>query len=131
MAAPAARVQVTGAKELRRALKRMGADLSDLTKINREAAETVLKTARDRAPVQTGRLRRSLKAGATTTRGTVSAGGGLVPYAGPIHFGWPARNIEPNTFIYDALDEKKGEVVSKYEDRITDLVNKLDRETPG
>jgi hypothetical protein len=112
-------------------MKRMGADLSDLTKINKQAAETVLDTARSLTPTRTGRLRKSLRAGATRTRGTVSAGGGLVEYAGPIHFGWPARNIEPNPFIYDALDARKGEVVDKYEAHIEALVRKLDRETPG
>jgi len=131
MAAPAARVQVTGAKELRKAMQRMGADVSDLTKINREAARTVLEAARGLVPVQTGRLRKSMKAGATRTRGTVSAGDRLVEYAGPIHFGWPARNIEPQPFIYDALDARKDEVVDKYEAHIEALVRKLDRETPG
>ena len=25
-----------------------------------------------------------------------------VPYAGPIHWGWPRRNISPNTWVVDA-----------------------------
>ena len=113
-------------------MKRMGADLKDLTRVNKAAAEIVAEAARRRVPVgETKRLQKSIRAGATTKRGTVSAGSRLVEYAGPIHFGWPARNIDPNPFIYDALDERKGEVVSKYEQRVSDLVKKLDRETPG
>ena len=54
-----------------------------------------------------------------------------VPYAGVIHFGWPRHNIEPQPFLYDALDRRSDEVIKLYEDRITDLVHKLDRETPG
>lgn len=130
MAAPA-RVQVTGAKELRSAMKRMGADLKDLTRVNKAAAEVVADTARRRVPVLTGRLRKTLRAGATQRTGTVSAGSRLVPYAGPIHFGWPERNIEPQPFIYDALDERKGAVVELYEKRVEELIRKLDRETPG
>jgi len=32
----------------------------------------------------------------------VQAGRASVPYAGPIHWGWPARNIEPQPFLTDA-----------------------------
>lgn len=130
MAAPTARIQVHGAKELRRALTRMGADVKDLTRIHKEAAEDVARVARERAPVRSGRLRKSVKARATRTRGTVQAGGGAVVYAGPIHFGWPKRNIEPQPFIYDALDERRDEVIGRYEERIAELVRRVGRETP-
>ena len=106
MAAGKPAVRVKGAAEFRAAMKRMGADLSDLTAINRQAAETVAGTARDKAPRLTGALESSIRAGATRTRGTVKAGSRAIPYAGVIHFGWPAHNISPQPFIYDALDER-------------------------
>ncbi len=124
-------IEVTGARELRAAMKRMSADVSDLRRVNLDAAQTVASEARSRAPRLSGALAGSVKAKATRTRGYVTAGGKLVPYAGPIHFGWPARNIRPQPFMYDALDARKSEVVGKYQDRIADLVQKLDRETPG
>lgn len=130
MAAPAARIQVTGAVELRRALGRMGADLKDMSKVNREAADIVASEARQRAPVRSGDLRRSVRGGATKTRGTVSAGKRGIPYAGVIHFGWPAHNIEPQPFIYDAVDEKRDDVVNLYRRRVDDLVRRVGRETP-
>jgi hypothetical protein len=52
-------------------------------------------------------------------------------YAGVIHFGWPRHNIEPQPFLYDALDKRFDEVTKLYELRIAALVQKLDRETPG
>lgn len=130
MAAPAARIQVTGAIELRRALKRMGADLKDFTKINKEAAEIVAKEGRGRAPRLTGRLAKSVRAGANQKAGYVMAGNRTVLWAGPIHFGWPRRNISAQPFLYDALDARKGEVIRKYEDRVGDLVQRVGRETP-
>jgi HK97 gp10 family phage protein len=130
MAAGSARVQIEGAKELRKALKRMGADVKDLTEINREAAETVASQARDRAPVLSGALRASIKSSATKTKGVVRAGGKAIPYAGVIHFGWPRHNIAPQPFIFDALDSRKDEVVGKYQDRIAALVERVGRETP-
>ena len=123
-------VQVTGAKELRKALKHMGADLSDLTRTNKAAAEPVAQRAREIVPHVTGRLSRNIRATATRTQGLVAAGGSAVPYAGPIHFGWPARNIQPQPFLYDALDQRGDQVVSVYEKHIGDLVVRVGRETP-
>jgi hypothetical protein len=127
---PTARIQVEGAVELRRALKRMGADLKDLTKINREAAEVVAGDARSNAPRLTGKLAGSIKGRATKTRATVTAGSRFIPYAGPIHFGWPARNISPQPFLYDAIDRRRDEVVRKYQERVGELVVRVGRETP-
>jgi hypothetical protein len=131
MPATGARVEVEGAKELRRALKRMGDDLKDLRAINLEAANAVADRARERVPVVSGRLQRSIKPRATKTRGYVTAGDNrLVPYAGPIHFGWSARNIAPQPFLFDALDDRRDEIVRKYQDRVSGLVERVGRETP-
>lgn len=124
-------VQVTGARELRKALRNMGDDLSDLTALHRDLAEIVASAARPRTPVRSGRLRESIRGKGSKTRASVMAGSRVIPYAGPIHFGWPAHGISPQPFLYDALDARKRAVVDKYEDRVGDLVKKLDRETPG
>lgn len=111
-------------------MKNMGADLSDLTAINRAAAETVADAARGKVPILTGRLRGSIRTGATRTTASVKAGNKGIPYAGPIHFGWPRHNIEPQPFLYDALDERKALVVERYEAYVEALVEKVGRETP-
>ena len=111
-------------------MRRMGADLGDLTAINKAAAADVASAARGIVPVLSGTLRDSIRPLASRTKGTVAAGRASVPYAGPIHFGWPARNISPQPFLYDALDQRRGEVIEKYEAHIEALVTKLDRETP-
>lgn len=131
MAGKGPAVEVTGAKELRRALTRMGDDLADLTELHRDIAEAVASTARQRAPRRSGNLAASVKGKGYKTRALVTAGSRSILYAGPIHFGWPARNIEPQPFLYDALDSRKREVVAKYEDRVGDLVKRVDRDTPG
>jgi hypothetical protein len=124
-------IKVEGARELRKALGRMEDGLSDLTALHREIAERVASDARERAPSLSGKLRGSIKGKGYKTRAAVTAGSKLVPYAGPIHFGWPARNIKPQPFLYDALDHRKGEIVNAYEERVGELVKRLDRETPG
>lgn len=131
MAAQRAAVQVEGAKELRRALKHMGADLSDMTKANKAAAQPVYERSRDIVPHVSGALGRTIRVSATRTRASILAGRNGVPYAGPIHFGWRRRNIEPQPFLTDALAEKRSEVVDVYERFIGELVLRVDRETPG
>ncbi len=128
---PAPRVEITGAKELRAAMRRMNADMTDLTETNRAAAQPVLNHALDVVPRGiSGALAGSIKISATRTRVQIRAGGRMVPYAGPIHFGWPAHNIAPQPFLYEALDARGDEVVVVYADRVEALVRKLDRETP-
>ncbi len=125
-------VQVKGAAELRRAVTKMGASTKDLTEVNQKAADIVAVEGRLTAPRLSGTLSRSVKAKARKTSGRVEAGRNrIVPYAGPIHFGWRSRNIEPQPFLYDALDRRRDQVIDQYEDRMTDLVLRLDRETPG
>ena len=143
MAAAQGGVKVTGAVEFRKAMRRMSADLKDLNAIHKSAADMVADAARSRAPVLSGNLRASIKSGGDQTHGYVKAGNnkkkgkgkstsasGSVPYAGPIHFGWPRHGIAPNPFIYDALDDRKAEVIEKYEAHIEALVEKVGRETP-
>jgi hypothetical protein len=110
----------------------MGASTADMTAINRAAADIVATQARDLVPVMSGRLRNTVASRARKTSGRVIAGRGrAIPYAGVIHFGWPGHNIDPNPFLYDALDIRKGEVVAKYQQHVAGLVDRLERETPG
>jgi hypothetical protein len=60
------------------------------------------------------------------TSGKVRLGNSKVPYAGAIQFGWPARRIKPQPFIYQALDPKRAEIAKLYAIRIDQLVTKYD-----
>lgn len=124
MAAPVG-VQVTGAKEFRAALKRMNGDLRDMQRTNKAATQPVAETARDLVPRITGTLQGTIRATATQTKGMVLAGSRAVPYAGPIHFGWPRRNISPQPFIYDAADKRRDDVVAIYNGRVEELVRRV------
>lgn len=108
----------------------MGGDLRDLTKANKAAAEVVAVEARNIAPRVTGHLAGSTRATATKVQGQVAVGSSSVPYAGPIIFGWPRRNIAPNPFIYEALDDRRGEVEDVYHRRVDELIRRVYRETP-
>lgn len=111
-------------------MRHMGADLKDLSAVNKSAAEVVADSARGKVPVLSGQLRGSIRARGTQRFGSVAAGRRSIPYAGPIHFGWPRHNIEPQPFIYDALEERSDAVIEKYDQFIEALVIKVGRDTP-
>ena len=109
----------------------------ELRKVYRDAAQTVATAARPKVPQRSGKLAKTVKARSSTKRGWVTAGGAGVPYAGPIHFGWPSRPnamkewrggpIAPNPFLYDALDERRGEVEDAFYKGVMEVVDKVNR----
>ena len=123
-------VEVEGAKELRRAFDRMEDRAGDLRELHKDAASIVEREAESLVPVLTGRLRDSIRTTAGKTSAAVLAGKRLIPYAGPIHFGWREHNIEPQPFLYDALDSRRDEVADRYARGVEKLVHQFDTEAP-
>jgi hypothetical protein len=109
------------ATAFRAKLQQMGIELTDFKTINRLIAENVMGEAKGRAPVDDGTLRGDIRGGASKTRAYVSVGRKKIPYAGPIHFGWPARNIEAQPFLYEAMDARADEVQKVYAKRVDEL----------
>ena len=115
--------QIEGLREVQKALADLSVDLkNEMKPTHLKAAEIVVEGAKRIAPMRTGRLAASIRAAAVRTGGRVRVGSASVPYAGPIHFGWPARRITPQPFIYDALDPRRGEVAEVYAARLNDLI---------
>ena len=118
-------LELVGYRELRRDLRKLGDDaIAGLKQINKEAADIVATAANPLVPVRTGRMKGTLRTSGTTRGGVVRMGRKAVPYAGPVHFGWPSRPdrakgwrggpIEPNPFLYDAMDKRVPEVMAAY-----------------
>ena len=101
-------VEVSGARELRRAVSRAGGPgaRAELTKIHRQAADSVATLADRLVDVDTGELQDSIAARGSLSRATVSAGGRAAPHGRPHHSGDPTRGLEPNEFITDAVSER-------------------------
>ena len=75
-------------------------------------------------PVLTGRLASTLRAGKGKTKAVVRIGGAKAPYAGVIHYGYPARNIQPAPFVLEALVRKRQDVINKLDEGISDILRK-------
>lgn len=108
-------IQVDGARQLRASLKKAGHDVTELHEAHQAAARIVSAAGQAKAPKASGRLAGSTRGSGTKTAAIVRAGGARVPYAGPIHFGWPARNIAPNPFLTEAAQDTEPAWVALYE----------------
>ena len=117
-------IRLEGMREFRKALREMGDDLEEMKGANKEAAEVVARRAAVISPQREGMLRDSVDSRGTKTKGYVRAGGRNAIYAGVIHFGWPARGIRPQPFLYDAADQRESEVLDLYETRVDQIARK-------
>ena len=117
-------IKVEGAKQLKKKLRQIEGGMADLKAIHAEAAEVVELQATSLVPRRTGKLESTIRSSGTQSAGVVRAGFARVPYAGVIHFGWPGHNIEPQPFLYDALDDRRDEVFDVYQDRVDALIKK-------
>lgn len=111
-------IQVEGVKNLRRTLKAAGVDLTDFTAVNRAVASLVAPLAAagaPRGPGEGGHIAQTVRVGATRTAAIIRVGNnGRFRYGGPIHWGWPARNIRPNPWVVDAAQDSEGQWIEKY-----------------
>lgn len=140
-------VKVEGLAKVRRQLKNLSDDVDyraqEFLPVNKSIADAVAADSLNYVPFRTGALSKSIKAAASKTSARVKAGSGIskaqrsvvggygagkgsVPYAGPIHFGWPARFIKPQPFFYDAIDKRRGEIKDRYDDLVKKLIKKYD-----
>lgn len=95
-------VQVRGARELRRSLRKAGGDMQQVKTLHAEVGGIVAGAARPATPHRSGRLAGTVRSSGTQTASIVRAGRASVPYAGPIHYGWPARHIKPQPWMTEA-----------------------------
>ena len=117
--------RVEGAARLRRTLKQAGDDLGDLKAAHASAAEIAATASAALAPRRTGTLAQTVRGSGTKTAATLRAGFASVPYAGPIHWGWPARGIRPSPFLSDGAQSSEGTWLPIYETAIDKAVGKV------
>jgi len=128
---PSDSVKIEGLSKLQKDLRKLSTDALDLNKqeflsTNKKVAEIIIDESKKYIPVRSGALAQSVRNASTKKSAKIRAGSVAVPYAGPIHFGWPSRGIRPNPFLYDAIDRRRDEVRERYVDLIDALTMKYD-----
>lgn len=119
-----ARVRVKGLSKTVRALERAGADSTDMRELMHELGMIVVREAD--APVLTGRLASTIRAGRGKTKAVVRAGGARAPYAGVRHYGWPARNITGDPFLTAALQARRSDVLDALDQGLDEILRRAD-----
>jgi hypothetical protein len=119
------RVRVDGLRKTISRLNKAGADAEDMKGLMHDLGEIVVKGA-DVPHGATGALAGSIRAGRGKTKAVVRAGGAKAPYAGVVHYGWPARNIKPQPFLTDALKSRHEQIFAALEAGINALLTKND-----
>ena len=121
--ATAPTVKVEGLKELLATMRKAGVDMADMKRANQSAGRTVASWAGVTAPRRSGALGMSVRPANQVGRARVMAGGSSVPYAGPIHWGWPARSISAQPFISAAAQATESAWVEQYLNELQQIID--------
>lgn len=119
-----ARVQIKGLGRTMRKLSKAGADAEEMRELMHEIGMLVVNAASP--PVKSGRLAGTMRAGRGKTKAVVRAGGARTPYAGVVHYGWPARGIRAQPFFTAALQSQRGAAFKMLDDGIEEILQKND-----
>lgn len=125
MAQPVIRVE--GARELRAAMRKAGVSVQDLKDANRQVGELVVAGSRPLAPRRTGRLAAAERAARAVAKASVLV---PLPYAAPIHWGWPARGIAAQPWVAAYAQESEPLWLGIITKALDELVEQVERSAP-
>lgn len=117
-------VRVEGLRKAIRSLEQAGADAQEMRDLMHAIGTIVVNAAAP--PRLSGALAGSIRAGRGKTKAVVRAGGARAPYAGAIHYGWPARGIRARPFLTDALRRKRGDVFRALDQGVAQILKSND-----
>lgn len=116
--------KVTGLNAVVRDLKAMGVEVDDLKTAFSKIAARGAAEAAAAAPAASGRLRTTIRGNRAKSKAVVAAGRASVPYAGPINYGWPARNIAATGFMQTADQRMRPIALDLLEQEINHTIRK-------
>lgn len=119
-------VAVEGLRKQVKALEAAGVAVDDLKDVMAQIATVAGDVMEPFVPLGTGALRRTVRGNRAKGKAVVTIGRAKVKYAGPINYGWPARNIEAANFLAKtdkAMDTRAAQML---EDGINDILKRED-----
>ena len=127
-------VRVIGLSRLTRTMREAEVSIEDLKDVNESIARLASLAIQAEAPSRSGRLRSSVRGNRAKGKAAVRVGGARIPYAGPIHWGWPSRPshptarggpIPPNEFGLRAFDRFEPQAQRMYLEGIEKILNSV------
>lgn len=110
--------KVEGLNRVVRDLQAIGVEVEDLKAAFSKLAEEGARRASAHVRSKSGRLAADVRGNRAKSKAVVIAGRAKVPYAGPINYGWPARNIAAQGFMQAADAEMQPLALRLLEDEI-------------
>lgn len=95
-------VRIDGLNQVIRDLLAIGLEVEDLKGAFSAVAARGARLAAAYAPRRSGRLAGDIRGNRARSKAVITAGRAALPYAGPINYGWAARNIAPSGFMQKA-----------------------------
>jgi hypothetical protein len=127
-------VEVQGLRTLRRTLKEAGHSLDhEFRDAHKAVADIVVRAARPRTPVGPdagGHMRDDIRGAGQAAAAVVRVGRASRPYPGVIHWGWPARHIPAQPWLYDAAVASQQQWTGTYLSALEKIIDAVEG-TPG
>jgi hypothetical protein len=117
-------VYVKGLRETIRTLEKLGVDLNELKDVMANVSSTAAEIMQGFVPVQSGKLRASVRGNRAKGKAVVTVGRARVPYAGPINYGWASRNIAPANFVKKTDEVMDDKALEMLDEGVQDLIKK-------
>jgi hypothetical protein len=117
-------VEVRNLPKVVRGLQAIGLDVEDLKDAFGTIASEAAEAIAEEAPQRTGRLSADVRGNRAKGKAVVRAGRASVPYAGPINYGWEARNIEPALFMQAGEQKYVPTAVRRLEEEINAAIRR-------
>ncbi|ALF00678.1 minor tail protein [Arthrobacter phage Decurro] len=115
---------VVGGAKLRSTLRKAGADMKELSAVNRDVANIVLPVARATAPTTSGKLGSTVRAGATQKSAIIRVGSAKAPYGPVVHY-WHKGNYTPNPWVSLAAQKTEPTWLARYHAGIERIINQV------
>lgn len=116
-------IRVRGVERLQQTLDDAAHDLEQMPEAFAATGRTISAAGRDLAPVRAGALAASVASTSTGHSATVVS---ALPYAGVIHYGWPARRITPRPFASQAAVETEPTWTRHFEAAVDDALDQIE-----
>lgn len=118
-------IRIEGLSRAVRQLESFGVGLEDLRSAFARIASEAVPTYQRFTPVRSGRLRGDYRTARTKNRAVLYVGRAAVPYAKPINYGWPARNITGANFVAKGDAVEAPRALAAIEDDINRLIRSM------
>lgn len=115
---------VVGGARLRSTLRKAGADMKQLSAVNRDVANIVLPRAKATAPTVSGKLGGTLRAGATQKSAIIRVGTAAAPYGPVVHY-WHKGNYRPQPWVSLAAQATEPAWLARYHAGIENIIDQV------